>query len=66
MTLLHLETAKQTANRRLWKGKMLGLMSEGKPGYSEGETIRQSCCGNAETDEQWEAKLALLLAMSLH
>ena len=40
MTLLHLETAEQTANQGFWGGKMLRLMSEGKQGFSERETIR--------------------------
>jgi len=64
MTLLHLETAEQTANQRLWKGKMLRLMSEGKPGFSERETVRQSC-GN-KLRLMSNGMLALLLAMSLH
>ena len=64
MTLLHLETAKQTANQRLCGGKMLRLMSEGKPGFSERETVRQSC-GN-KLRLMSNGKLALLVAMSLH
>ena len=43
---------------------MLRLMSKGKPGFSERETIRQGC-GN-KLSLMSNGKLALLLAMSLH